>query len=61
VIKWLLKKWFGNTPVCPCGWSMKPFDNDHVMIYQWKCIWKYCKWECFEDDMGKLHWWQKHR
>ena len=61
MIKWLLKKYYPHSPDCNCGWRMKPFDKDQYLIYQWKCIWKYCKWECFEDDMGKLHWWQRHR
>ena len=37
---------------------MKPFEN-YTDRYQWKCIWPQCKWEAFEDDHGRLHWWKK--
>jgi hypothetical protein len=27
--------------------------------YSWKCIWKKCGWEAFDNGNGKLHWWKK--
>ena len=61
MFKWLLSKWYRHSPTCNCGWAMKPFDKDHPLIYQWKCVWPQCEWEAFEDDRGRLHWWKKHR
>ncbi len=60
MIKWLLKKWYKHSPICNCGWAMKPFDENQYIIYQWKCIWPQCKWEAFQDDNGKLHWWKRN-
>ena len=61
VAQWLVKKlWFSDQPTCICGWSMKPIEKGHVMNYTWHCITRKCNWEAFEDDMGKLHWWEVH-
>ena len=40
-----------------CGYKMKPFDK-WADEYQWKCIWKKCGWEAFDNGNGKLHWWK---
>ena len=61
MFKWLLKKFYPHSAICNCGWAMKPFDKDHPLIYQWKCVWPICEWEAFEDDKGRLHWWKNHR
>jgi len=58
MFKWLLKKYYKHSPECNCGWAMKPFEK-YTDRYQWKCIWPQCKWEAFEDDHGRLHWWKK--
>ena len=58
MFKWLLKKYYKHSPECHCGWVMKPFE-EYTDRYQWKCIWKDCSWEAFEDSNGKLHWWQR--
>ena len=41
-----------------CGYKMKPFDK-WADEYQWKCIWKKCGWEAFDNGNGKLHWLKK--
>jgi hypothetical protein len=56
MFKWLLKKYYKHSPECHCGWAMKPFVK-YTDRHQWKCIWKKCGWESFEDSNGKLHWW----
>ena len=56
MINWLLRKWF-NSPTCNCGWAMKPFER-YSDRNSWKCFWKNCDWEVFQDDNGKLHWWR---
>ena len=57
MFKWLLKKWFMHSPTCNCGWTMKQFV-EYSDRYQWKCLWKNCGWEAFQDGNGKLHWWK---
>ena len=57
MFKWLLKKYYKHSPTCNCGWAMKPFEK-WTDRYQWKCIWSKCKWEAFQSDNGKLHWWK---
>jgi len=58
MIKWVLSKWYKHSPICNCGWTMKPtqirFDED-----SWKCIWKKCDWETYQSSNGKLHWFKK--
>ena len=42
---------------------MKPFES-WTSRYQWKCIWKSCGWEAFDNGDGKLHWftrWQPQK
>jgi hypothetical protein len=56
MFKLLLKKYYKHSPECHCGWAMKPFE-EYTDRHQWKCIWKDCDWEAFEDSNGKLHWW----
>ena len=58
MFKWLLKKYYPHSPICNCGWAMKPFDKCNYIICQWKCVWYQCNWECFQDDNGRLHWWK---
>jgi len=33
---------------------MKPIKTREE--YSWKCIWKKCGWETFDNGNGKLHW-----
>ena len=58
MIKWVLSKWYKHSPICNCGWTMKPtqirFDED-----SWICIWKKCGWETYQSSNGKLHWFKK--
>ena len=56
--KWILRFYYKHSPECHCGWAMKPFE-EYTDRHQWKCIWKDCGWEAFEDSNGKLHWWQR--
>ena len=56
--KWILRFYYKHSPECNCGWAMKPFE-EYTDRHQWKCIWKDCGWEAFEDSNGKLHWWQR--
>ena len=58
MFKWLLKKYYKHSPICNCGWVMKPFEK-YTDRYQWKCIWNSCSWEAFRSDGGKLHWWTR--
>ena len=58
MFKWLLKKYYKHSPICNCGWAMKPFEK-YTDRYQWKCIWNGCGCETFQDDNGKLHWFKK--
>ena len=37
---------------------MKPFEK-WTNGYQWKCVWKKCNWEAFDNGDGRLHWWQR--
>jgi hypothetical protein len=37
---------------------MKPFEKSYFHL-QWKCIWKKCGWEAFDNGDGKLHWMKK--
>ena len=39
MFKWLLKKYYKQSPECYCGWAMKPFER-YTDRDQWKCIWK---------------------
>ena len=54
-------KWIYNNLInkkntkCMCGWNMKPFEK-WTEGSQWKCIWKKCGWEAFDNGDGKLHW-----
>ena len=57
MIRWLYNK-FKETPKCVCGWKMKSI-NTYGDIYSWTCVWKKCKWEVFQSDNGKLHWWKQ--
>ena len=57
MFKWLVKKWYKHSPMCNCGWAMKPFVK-YTDRHQWKCIWKKCDWESYESSNGKLHWFQ---
>ena len=43
-------------PTCRCGWgsnflgaTMNPFEK-YSDRYQWKCIWKKCRWEALQDS-----------
>lgn len=56
MIKWLFNKWYKHCPVCPCGWKMKPKENQYQL--EWLCVWKKCGWGTFQDSNGKLHWWK---
>ena len=57
--KWILRFYYKHSPTCSkCGWAMKPFTESYF-DYQWKCIWKDCGWEAFDNGDGKLHWWQR--
>ena len=56
MIKWVVNKWYKHSPECMCGYKMKPFEK-WTDDYQWKCIWKKCGWESFDNGDGKLHWW----
>ena len=41
-----------------CGYKMKPMESNFD-YYSWKCMWKKCGWEAFDNGNGKLHWWKK--
>ena len=56
--KWLYRFYYEHTPECRCGWAMKPFEKSYFHL-QWKCIWKKCGWEAFDNGDGKLHWMKK--
>ena len=58
MFKWLLKKYYKHSPICNCGWAMKPFEK-YTDRDQWICIWKDCRWEAFDNGDGRLHWWKK--
>ena len=58
IFKWILKKYYKDSPECHCGWAMKPFVK-YTDRHQWKCVWEKCGWEAFEDHNGKLHWWKR--
>jgi hypothetical protein len=63
MFKWILAKVYKHSPTCKCGWVMKPFES-WTDRYQWKCIWKNCGWEAFDNGDGKLHWftrWQPQK
>ena len=51
--KWLLRFYYKHSPKCHCGWAMKPFVK-YTDGHQWKCIWKDCGWEAFEDSNGDI-------
>ena len=57
MFKWLLKKFYPHSPICNCGWAMKPFEKKYFEFY-WKCVWPQCKWETYQGSNGKLHWWK---
>jgi len=58
MIKWVINKWHKHSPKCVCcGYRMKPIKTREE--YSWKCIWKKCGWEAFDNGNGKLHWWKK--
>ena len=58
MIKWFVNKlMYKNNPECFCGYRMKAFEK-WTEGYQWKCIWKKCGWESFDNGNGKLHWWK---
>jgi len=57
--KWVLRFYYKHTPTCRCGWVMKPV-TDSYFDYQWKCIWKDCGWEAFDNGDGKLHWFRRN-
>jgi hypothetical protein len=54
VIKWVVNKLYKHSPICNCGYKMKPTNSREE--YSWKCIWKKCGWEAYESSNGKLHW-----
>ena len=59
MIKWVVNKLlYKHTPECVCGYKMKP-TKTNLDEYNWKCIWKSCGWEAFDNGNGKLHWWKK--
>jgi len=58
MFNWLLSKIYKHSPTCNCGWTMKPFGKSTNEMLWWKCIWKKCGWETFQDTNGKLHWWK---
>ena len=58
MFKWLLKKYYPYSQTCNCGCTMKPFEK-WTNGYQWKCVWKKCNWEAFDNGDGRLHWWQR--
>jgi len=51
--KWLLRFYYKHSPECHCGWAMKPFVK-YTDGHQWKCIWKDCGCEAFEDNNGDI-------
>ena len=55
MIKWIINKWYKNSPECMCEYKMKPMDSNFD-YYSWKCIWKKCGWETYQSGNGKLHW-----
>ena len=58
MFKWVLSKWYKNSPDCFCGYRMKPTETYHD--YSWKCLWiKKCGWETFQGTSGKLHWFKR--
>ena len=58
MIKWIINKWYKNSPECFCGYKMQPFER-WSEGFQWICVWKKCGWEAFDNGNGKLHWWKK--
>ena len=55
MIKWIISKIHKHSPVCMCGYKMKPTQK-RLDEYSWKCIWKKCGWESYQSSNGKLHW-----
>jgi len=50
---------YKHSPVCNCGWTMKPTQT-RIEELSWKCIWvKKCGWETYESSNGKLHWFKR--
>ena len=54
MIKWVVNKLYKHSPICNCGYKMKPTNSREE--YSWKCIWKKCGWETYQTDNGKFHW-----
>ena len=52
--------WYRHNPECVCGYKMKSFEK-WTERYQWKCIWKQCHWEAFDNGDGRLHWWKSEK
>ena len=60
MIKWIVNKWYKNSPECMCGYNMKPVTHStYREEYSWKCIWKKCDWETYQSSNGKLHWFKR--
>jgi hypothetical protein len=56
MMKWVINRWYKNSPECICGYKMKPI-NCNRDLYNWKCIWvKKCGWEASDSGNGKLSW-----
>ena len=59
MIKWVVNKFYKYSPVCHCGYKMKP-TNTRLDEYSWKCIWvKKCGYEAYQTFNGTLHWFKK--
>ena len=56
--KWVVNKWYKHSPLCGCGYRMKPTNKrKQEFEYSWKCIFtKKCGWEAYQTLNGKLHW-----
>ena len=59
--KWVVNKWYKHSPLCVCGYRMKPTnDRKHQFEYSWNCIFtKKCGWEVYQTLNSKLHWLKK--
>jgi len=55
MFKWIINKYYKNSPECICGYKMKPL-NVAFDYYSWKCVWKKCDWETTQTFNGSYHW-----
>ena len=56
ILKWLHNRRL-NTPMCPCGWKMRPTTRKHFEQY-WKCVWRECTWEAFATTSYRIRFWK---